>query len=798
MPGAVCFKINNDLKAKIYPEGAFNQVDWSSEKTSAFNVNLSFFESKETLTDKPSVIVSKTADGEPVLRLVETKRYRIKLEGKLPHQLPRFQNEGNKYLVCSKDSDSVSFQFINYLGKSRIIFDDSGVEKVLKFEVIPDKISYEDDYIRLTEALADVCSELLLDYSGSTSNVFSSSAESQRTLLEQFIFLRQFCYSHNIRSLFEAMKRNPDRRLNQEDEMRPIGMGVPSKHFFTNPFSYGSEWIKIEGAHPSSYSYMPQKVASPRKHDSLDTPANRFIKMALLRFDSLCVDLRNKIAEDGAGMQIECLEEANAIHHAIDDVLMEGFFDEIGILDIMPQNNQVLQKREGYSQLFSAYSMIDLALQLDWKGKDDVYEGESKNVALLYEYWLYFELFRIIKSIDGCVLAKTDKDPFLDFSNGLTVSLKEGKQSLQCFEIEKLGVKVNLYYNRTFSRKEFRTTRYEGSYSRPFRPDYTIAIFPASFTKESEAVRDGSVSYVHFDAKYRISDLTSFIGHGKSETADEEEIAEDKIGSVINTYKLGDLMKMHTYNDAIRRTVGSYVLYPGSYSEAKQGNEMYRLFDEVLPGVGAFSIKPSNNKAGENELRIFIESIIKERLSQDSRLNRLNYYSDIILKDPPVIGDNGLPSISKGCVIGYIRGGETESYHSFLKKSGKFKEGSEFLFYFYAIKGSDVYSHHKDVFSSGFFRFYTNDISITGTYILEPVLCRIVSNELMSRADLVRHLNRLGYETSEENHLADFYYVLRVRVEKNTTNNTVLKIAEVNAQNGNDTFSPHSPKVILF
>ena len=45
----------------------------------------------------------------------------------------------------------------------------------------------------------------------------------------------------------------------------------------------------------------------------------------------------------------------------LDEIFNDGFFDKIGKLDIMPQNNQVLQKREGYSQIFSAYSMIDLA-----------------------------------------------------------------------------------------------------------------------------------------------------------------------------------------------------------------------------------------------------------------------------------------------------------------------------------------------------------------------------------------------------------------------------------------------------
>ena len=392
-----------------------------------------------------------------------------------------------------------------------------------------------------------MCSELLLDYSGSTSNVFRQSEDSKKTLLEQFIFLRKFCYGENLQGLIEAIKRNPDRVLDQEEELKPIGSGMPSKKFFRNPFSYSRGWVNLAEQNTERGIYIPQMVSVTRKFDRLDTPANRFVKFALHKFDSICVDLVQVLEADGQTMQAECIEEAKAIHKIIENIFRDNFFDEVGILDIMPQNNQILQKREGYSQIFAAYTMLDLALQLEWKGKDEVYEGESKNVALLYEYWLFFELYKIVKSIEGCTAVKTQEDPFLLLENGITISLEEGKKSCQSFQIKRHGVKINLYYNRTFSRKEFKTTKYEGSYSRPFRPDYTLAIFPISFGKgkyngEEEAIANGAVSYIHFDAKYRISDLTSLIGNNKESELDEAELVDDKIESVVNTYKRGDLL----------------------------------------------------------------------------------------------------------------------------------------------------------------------------------------------------------------------------------------------------------------
>ena len=50
---------------------------------------------------------------------------------------------------------------------------------------------------------------------------------------------------------------------------------------------------------------------------------------------------------------------------------------------------------------------------------------------------------------------------------------------------------------------------------------------------------------------------------------------------------------MHAYRDAIRRTAGAYVLYPGNDGDDKRFEEFdHRGFHEVLPGLGAFAIRP--------------------------------------------------------------------------------------------------------------------------------------------------------------------------------------------------------------
>lgn len=804
MTGTFIYK-TEEFSAAIYPAGSYAQIDWTEEPC-ALGEHFAVCNYKPGIaTVKPLVAISQSVDGNYVLRLTETKRYTLKLSSKnagedLSQFFPRFQNEkSNKFLKIEKDKDSVNFQFINYLGRTKITF---GENSALAFalEIVPDKMHYEDDYIKLTESIAQSCSELLLEYSGATSNLFSQGESSAQSLLEQFIFLRQFCYGENLQSLFEAIKRNPSRELVYEESFKPFGMGMPSKQFFTQPFSHSRGWNLFNG------SYLPEAVAVTQKYDSLDTPANRFIKFALQKFNEICSELSEILSDNGSGAeQSECLLEVRHIKEITDDILRDSFFDDVGELDKIPENNQILIQREGYAQIFSAASMIDLALQLDWRGKDEVFAGESKNVALLYEYYLFFELYKVVRSVEtDCRPMEVCECPFVAVKeNAITISLQQDKKSCQSFELKRLGTKVNLYYNRTFSSKEFSTTKYEGSYSRPFRPDYTLAVFPlycvgGGFNGEGEATEKGLVSFIHFDAKYRITDLTAFIGKAVSE---EAEVQEDKADSVMNTYRRGDLLKMHTYNDAIRRTVGSYVLYPGSENETPE-KQTFRLYEEILPGVGAFAVKPSIQEQSEGELKSFIMQLIEVKSKSYTRLSRMAYYVNEVLQEPTVDASaslNTVPELGSArekYILGYLRADKPDDYYFHLREHGFLQSGREFIFYYYAIKDDYVYSHHKDIARINRFRFYTNKISESAAYKIEPILCEVLSSELVSKETLERGLREeLGF-ASTRTHGADFYYALRIKVIDENASRLTLSIRDVDSQNGNDTFSPHSPKVI--
>lgn len=76
---------------------------------------------------------------------------------------------------------------------------------------------------------------------------------------------------------------------------------------------------------------------------------------------------------------------------------------------------------------------------------------------------------------------------------------------------------------------------------------------------------------------------------------------------------------MHAYKDAIRRTGGAYVLYPGETSVVQKG------FHEIIPGLGAFPVCPSKSNSGIGDLKAFILEVIDHFINRASQREKMAY-----------------------------------------------------------------------------------------------------------------------------------------------------------------------------
>jgi predicted component of viral defense system (DUF524 family) len=554
------------------------------------------------------------------------------------------------------------FRFTVYLGAAwfQLFRHGEPVGRRVHFEVITEKISFAQEYRAMVETIGNRCSQLLLDWGAPTTLNIAADPEKQgQTLLEKFLFLRHVLGPDRLDLYLETLARRPHSTLHRERVWQPVAFASPAA-FARDPLRFGRHWEDAGAGGGMIVGFNAQEILTERKYDSFDTAPNRFVKFALQTFRGICEDvIDSKITNPDTGRTLVLNQERGAawqeavqMRDTVDACLAAPFFADIGPLRRIPFESQALQKREGYREILHAWLMLDVAAQIDWPGRNDVYDGTNRDVATLYEFWLYFVFIDLFQKKLGMTWLRDEPEsgdgplPFCCKSDsGMRINLKRGEESWCRFRWEQDGqsLLVHFFYNRLFSEQP--SILEDGSYSKSFRPDYTAVVLPAEYEakgwRKAEDLAEvaGTISYLHFDAKYRIDKLKDLFGATEETDADRQEAKST------GTVKNADLYKMHTYNEAIRRTVGSFVLYPGTdfktdYKNDEDMRSIYRRYHEIIPGIGAFAIKPraangNQDAHGLGCLRTFLEDFLKHQVSKFTQSHRINFWTHETLRESP-------------------------------------------------------------------------------------------------------------------------------------------------------------------
>ena len=491
----------------------------------------------------------------------------------------------------------------------------------IDLEVQSVKSGYRDDYRDMLELITEKCTDLLLQSNSPVSHHFDVDySKTSQTLYQKFAFIKSIIDSAEFKDAVHRIVTAPVTKWTDTHEEKDV-RGV-RRFTYTNvkELVKGGKRTNLPSGHYlESYGLktLPERITTVRKTDSVDTPENRFIKHALETFLKFCSDI-NKAAQKESKLDSESetliTELESQLHHSV--------FKDISRPTTLKLNSPILQRKEGYREVLRTWLMFELAAKLIWQGGEDVYGAGKKDIATLYEYWLFFKLLDLFQELfkidpkDISELIKPSKD-------GLNLQIKQGKFTALkgVFETDTRKLNIQFNYNRSFSGKK----KYpdSGSWTTTLRPDYTLSFWPFGIS-EKEAERQELIVHVHFDAKYKIANLTDFIEQYTTKDLDEEK-TENKKG----IYKNADLIKMHAYKDAIRRTGGAYVLYPGDKSLNRKG------FHEIIPGLGAFPVRPSKNDSGIGELKAFILEIIEHFVNRASQRERIAFRTYDVYKNEP-------------------------------------------------------------------------------------------------------------------------------------------------------------------
>jgi len=483
------------------------------------------------------------------------------------------------------------------------------------------KLDYRTEYRGMLRRLSDEMAGLVADARSSAKAGFRSTFEDRTDagwLQIQLELLRETLDSSDFSAALQRILSFPHERLTTVSDYistdRPIRW-TPSA---VRQLVKGNPRREVPVSHPLrteiGLESVAERVLVPRKSRDLDTLENRFVKFALGEFRTFLTHAQS-VFESCAGWGASAAL-SRRLAASVENCLGRSLFREVGDMRFAPLGSPVLQRKAGYREVLRWWLRFRTAAELSWEGGEELFHAGQRDVASLYEYWLFFELLGWF-----CQKCRGGNRPAVE---ELIEGLEEGSPNLRLRKRMQLGPFVGTFagqsrqlnarfaYNRRFEVTQDR--HLGGSWTRRLHPDYTLTFWPENLS-EAEAEQKELLVHLHFDAKYRVEGIEGLFGAEGSEDADDE---------VEGNYKRQDLLKMHAYRDAIKRSQGAYVLYPGRVNAAVK----LKGFHEILPGLGAFGVAPDENGVaqGLESLEKFLDEVLAHLGNRTTAQERASYH----------------------------------------------------------------------------------------------------------------------------------------------------------------------------
>ncbi len=539
------------------------------------------------------------------LMLLEETDYQILFESKdvdasyeILHSLVKMNDKFfNEFRFSLKEFEKYkvvgTLNFKSYVGKSFLDVKKNGyLSNKIPIEVRSKKIDYFNQYSAMIAELSQYALGIIFETNSPLYQEFEIDYKNKTTYYEDFMFLEYLFRPENLPSIFEYLSKNLYSRLEEYDEVVPTSFasnigGDELINILNNPDKLQKTDSDIKLANYLN-GFLPLEVDEISYKDSVDVAENRFLKYFL----ELIRDLIEKLLANSKEGYIQ--DKLRFFDEEVIYYLSNKLFTDIGTLDYIPYNSQVLQKKEGYRDIFQFFLMLEFSFKLSWDNLNNQFKGFEKKLSELYEYWCYFKILKVLNELS---ISKVDfEDVFEVNKDNWSMDIKRGVKSIKTFNLNLFDkeIRIEFFYNKTFSNN----TKYK-SYSLAFRPDYSLLIHIG-----------GKEYFIHFDAKYRseleVINFYNKIGDKTFAQIENEVNSRDSNEEKNRIFKDGDIYKMHTYKDSILKTEGSYVLYPGNV------HKLFRQVEDlIIPSVGAFPLAPGNGGDEEYNLAIFIKNVIK-------------------------------------------------------------------------------------------------------------------------------------------------------------------------------------------
>ena len=506
------------------------------------------------------------------VKLDEWKEYFVKFYGEIPslfadnagfHEKRPFS--GNIYLI----------RFKNAVGLTRL----GG----LNIDINNHKIGNRQ-FQGMLDYLTDRYPALVADFSRQEKSVghhYDKGSKVGRDYAYlQLLFLSRFLVTENgIVGLVNAILRDPHRQLRQKVISRPMeAITQPDPLLALAGLSNPQNLACLPASHPLNETPLartllertgkrlfPLGLPTLHRYHCVDTHENRFVKHVM---EQVAQQLASIETDNGGYLNPDLSKTLDTLNKQLSTALEDPFWREIGHLRLIPHGSQVLHRKEGYRQFFQLHARLQLLTRQDFQLFDFERLLDTKDSALLYEYWCFLVVKEVVDGLCGPAidtrLVEGDAE-HRDIEEGLRIKYRKA---------------VSLTYNLSCPGPRQRSIG--DSYSHTLRPDIVIQC--------SEAL-------LVLDAKNKINGKRNGDSFGK-----------ENDDHTISCAKSDDIDKMHCYRDAITGVIGAFALFPGTIES------IYPIADgePQWQGVGALPLRPQADAEVDPEHRRRLTSIIKD------------------------------------------------------------------------------------------------------------------------------------------------------------------------------------------
>lgn len=317
----------------------------------------------------------------------------------------------------------------------------------------------------------------------------------------------------------------------------------------------------------------------------VDTIENRFVKYSLKMITDR-LERFAKVCEGHKTVSENFVADLRKRGTKLSRILRKPFFAGVGRFAGFRQESLVLQRKQGYADVYTTWVMLKKTLDTTQTG----FSVGHRPISALYEFWCFLRIADLLEKDfgfahpKGMIEGAKVYDDLFEEPDPDRIDLKT--LSALTYEYpEKEGVSLKLLYQQNYGNEN---AAGDLAYYNPQRPDIVLVI-----------ERDGETFTYLFDAKYRI------------DTRDGKDASPAEPINDMHRYRDAILYRSQTDDKKLsRQIVGAYVLYPGR--PLPQSYDYAALIRHE--NIGAIPLLPGD--AGGEALLRFMQEILGKKTAE--------------------------------------------------------------------------------------------------------------------------------------------------------------------------------------